>query len=57
MSKRDSNLYELKTKEDKGYFYEEKLDVSCNRKLVKSVLETKRSSKLEKLNKIVNAED
>ena len=36
---------------------EEILDVSCNRKLVKSVLETKRSSKLEKLNKIVNAED
>ena len=26
MSKRDSNLYELKTKEDKGYFYEEKPD-------------------------------
>ena len=36
---------------------EEILDVSCNRKLVKSVLETKRFSKLEKLNKIVNAED
>ena len=36
---------------------EEILGVNCNRKLVKSVLETKRSSKLEKLNKIVNAED
>ena len=42
-------MFNLNSK-DKDFFEE-------NGYLVKSVLETKRSSKLEKLNKIVNAED
>jgi len=33
------------------------LGVNCNRKLVKDILLAKRSSKLDKLNKIVNVED